>query len=93
MKTISKANVMPRNMRSYNSAYIGGRYKLYFEAAIDQILVIPQGHCAGDLAPTVALWGGAGVVKKKGCREGLREVGSITLFYLVFPECAAICPR
>lgn len=65
MKTIiSKANVMARNMRSYNSAYVGSRYKLCFEAAIDQILLIPQGHCAGDLVPTVALWGGTGVVKK-----------------------------
>lgn len=52
MKSIFyKAGVMARNVRLYSSAYVGGMYKLYFEAAIDQIIVIPQGHCVGGLVP------------------------------------------
>lgn len=50
MKT--KANVIvAKNRRLYSSAYVGGMYKLYFEAARDQILVVLQGHCVGSLVP------------------------------------------
>ena len=53
MKTILyKANVITaRNMRLYTSAYVGGMYKLYFEAARDQILLVLQDHCIGGLVP------------------------------------------
>lgn len=54
---------MTRHIRLYNSAYVLVVYKLYFKVAIDEILVVHQGHCVEGLVPTVAVWAGAGVFR------------------------------